>query len=191
MRFVGLLAWAVATTAAGATSSLDIADLMAKLSAVDVSVVTFEETRHFAVMSAPVVRRGTLRYERPDRLEMQVVTPFPETVEIAGSRIRIESPDGRREWSLAAQPVALAWIEAIRASLAGDVATLARLFRITLTGTSASWRLHLEPLDARVATTLAHVEVRGREAQLSTIEIVDRQGDRVVIKLEPVQRRPQ
>jgi len=109
----------------------------------------------------------------------------------SGSRIRIESPDGRREWSLAAQPVALAWIEAIRASLAGDVATLARLFRITLTGTSASWRLHLEPLDARVATTLAHVEVRGREAQLSTIEIVDRQGDRVVIKLEPVQRRPQ
>jgi hypothetical protein len=57
---------------------LDAAELMALLSQVDKSSVNFEETKHLAALTAPLVRRGTMRYVRPERLEMQVDKPYFE-----------------------------------------------------------------------------------------------------------------
>ena len=51
-------------------AQLDAAELMALLSQVDKSSVNFEETKHLAALTAPLVRRGTMRYVRPERLEM-------------------------------------------------------------------------------------------------------------------------
>ena len=186
----GCLSWMIAAVAVAAPPAFDLPQLMAMLARVDRSVVAFEETRHFAVLAAPVVRRGTLQYVRPDRLEMRVATPIPETVEIVGSRIRIASTDGRREWDLAGQPVALAWIEGIRASLAGDTESLTRRFRSGLSGTADAWAMRLEPIDARVAAALARVDVRGRRAQILSIEILDAQGDRIAIALTPSEGSP-
>jgi outer membrane lipoprotein-sorting protein len=187
-RLLGLAAWLIGVCVFAAQAPFDVARLMAMFAQVDRSSVAFEETRHFAALTTPVIRRGTLRFERPDRLEMNVVSPFPETVRVAGSRISIESPDGRREWDLSAQPGALAWIEAIRASLAGDAAALARSFDASLTGAEAMWELKLVPRDERVVGAMRQMTVRGREAQVASIEIVDRRGDRVVIALKPLER---
>jgi hypothetical protein len=186
----GCLSWIISAVAVAASPAFDLPQLMAMLARVDRSVVAFEETRHFTVLATPVVRRGTLQYVRPDRLEMRVVTPIPETVEIVGSRIRIESTDGRREWDLAGQPVAFAWIEGIRASLAGDTESLKRRFRIELTGAADAWGMRLEPVDARVAAALARVDVQGRRAQILSIAILDAQGDRIDIALTPSERSP-
>lgn len=163
---------------------------MTMLARVDQSVVAFEETRHLALLTTPIVRRGTLHYVRPDRLEMRVVAPIQETTEIVGNRVRVESPDGTREWDLTRQPVALAWIAGIRASLAGDTVTLTRQFRVALTGSPAGWELHLEPSAASVAAALSRIDVRGREAQLISIEILDAQGDRINIVIAPAGRSP-
>ena len=167
-----------------AIAEFDVPQLMAMLAKVERSSAAFEEKRYLAVLATPLVRRGTLNYIRPDRLEMQVVTPFPETIEVMGNRMRIESPEQKpREVDLDAQPVALAWIEGIRASLAGDAEALARHFRIAISGTPAVWQLALEPKEPRVAGALRRVDVTGRQSQLDAIEILDRQGDRIVIRL--------
>lgn len=186
----GCLSWIIAAAAVAASPAFDLPELMAMLARVDHSVVAFEETRHFAALAAPVVRRGTLQYVRPDRLEMDVITPIPETIEIVERRIRVESAEGRREWDLAGQPVALAWVEGIRASLAGDTESLTRRFRIELSGTANAWSMRLEPIDAQVAATLARVDLRGRREQILSIEILDVQGDRISIALTPSDRIP-
>jgi hypothetical protein len=185
-RLLSLAAWSVSAAAAAAPSDFDVARLMAMLARVERSSVAFEETRHFAALSTPLIRRGTLRFERPDRLEMDVVSPFPETIRIVGLRMTVESPDGRREWDLSAQPGALAWVEAIRASLAGDSRALARWFDASLRGTEALWELDLRPRDERVG--MRQMTVRGREAQVVAIAIVDRRGDSVDIALKPLER---
>ena len=180
-----VLACAFASAGTAAAPEFDLAQLMAVLAQVDQSVVAFEETRHLALLSKPIVRRGTLHYVRPDRLEMRVVSPIQETTEVVGNRVRVESPDGTREWDLTRQPVALAWIEGIRASLAGDAATLTRQFRVTLKGSPAEWALQLEPSAASVAAALSRIDVRGREARLTSIEVLDAQGDRISIVIAP------
>jgi hypothetical protein len=165
-------------------------ELMEMLARVDRSSGVFEETRHLAVLDAPIVRRGTLQYTRPDKLEMRVVTPFPETIAITGDRIYVRSSEGDREWEVSAQPVVLAWIEAIRATLAGDGASLTRLFRIELTGDQNSWEMRLEPVDPRVSKALSWVYVRGKNAAITSVEVRDAQADRISIVIKPGERIP-
>jgi outer membrane lipoprotein-sorting protein len=185
-----VLACAVPLAATAAAPELELAQLMAMLSQVDHSTVAFEETRYLALLTTPIVRRGTLHYVRPDRLEMHVVSPIQETTEIVGNRIRVESPNGAREWDLARQPIALAWIEAIRASLSGDIATLMRHFRVALKGSRAEWALHLEPSAASVAAVFSRIDVLGRETQLTRVEILEAQGDRISITIAPPGKSP-
>jgi hypothetical protein len=165
-------------------------DLMAMLAEVDHSDGAFEETRHLKVLDAPIVRRGTLHYTRPDRLEMRVVTPVRETIAIAGNHIYVRSREGDREWEISAQPVVLAWIEAIRATLAGDGPSLTRLFRIEVNGEQNAWEMRLEPVDPRVSQSLSWVHVRGKKSAITSIEVRDAQADRISIVIKPGERFP-
>jgi hypothetical protein len=121
---------------------------------------------------------------------MRVVTPFPETIAITGDRIYVRSPEGDREWEVSAQPVVLAWIEAIRATLAGDGASLTRLFRIEVNGDQNSWEMRLEPVDPRVSKALSWVYVRGKNAAITSVEVRDAQADRISIVIKPGERVP-
>ena len=59
MRFAFLACAFAGALAAGASPSFGLSDLMAMLAKVDRSAVAFEETRHFAVLSTPVVRHNS------------------------------------------------------------------------------------------------------------------------------------
>ena len=179
-----------AVTTASATE-FDLPRLMASLSAVTRSDVDFEETRHLVMLAKPIVRRGSLSYVRPDHLAMRVTSPVDETIEIDGSRVSVRSPSEQRDFDLAQQPVALAWIVAIRASLAGDERSLERRFSVGLTGSAESWDLQLEPIDRQVAAALKRVDVHGSGAALNVIKIDTARGDRIVFTLSPAaDRRP-
>ena len=97
-----LLALWLALPAAAQALALD--ELMAALRAVPQRHAAFEETKHLAVLTQPLVRRGTLEYTRPDRLRMQVDSPYFERLTIAGDALTIERRSGTTQVSLASQP---------------------------------------------------------------------------------------
>ena len=162
-----------------------MAELMAMMARVEVSGVAFEETKQVATLSAPIVRRGTLRYVRPDRLEMRVETPYFERLDIVGDQLTIENRRGVRQFDLSGQPGPSAWVASIRATLAGDRATLARHFAFQLDGQPARWTLTLLPLDSALSGVIARVSIEGAQAQLLRIEVDERMGDRTVLVVQP------
>ncbi len=162
---------------------LDVTELMGLLSLIDKSSVNFEETKHLAALTAPLVRRGTMRYVRPDRLEMQVDKPYFERLEIVGDRLTIENRDGKRQIDLASQPLAGVLVEGLRAVLAGDLPGLARRYRYRFEGEIGAWKLELEPLDKGAAAAVRRIDIEGSKAQLSRIAIEEIQGDRTVFAL--------
>ena len=89
-----------------------MAELMTLMARVETSSVAFEETKQVAALTAPIVRRGTLRYVRPDHLEMRVKTPYFERMEIVGNTLTIESKRGIRQVDLAGAPGPAAWVAA-------------------------------------------------------------------------------
>ena len=165
--------------------AFDIDELMAMMGRVETSTVAFEETKHVATLTAPIVRRGTLRYVRPDRLEMHVVTPFFERMDIVGNMLTIETKRGVRQVDLEGEPGAAAWVAGIRATLAGDRLALARHFTLQLSGQAARWTLTLLPLDAALSGVVQGITVDGAQAQLTRIEVDERSGDRTVLVVQP------
>jgi hypothetical protein len=165
--------------------AFDVDELMAMMGRVESSSVAFEETKHVATLNAPIVRRGTLRYVRPDRLEMHVVTPFFERMDIVGNTLTIETKRGVRQIDLAGEPGAAAWVAGIRATLAGDRPALVRHFTLQLSGQAARWTLTLLPLDPALSGVIQTIIVDGAQAQLNRIEVDERAGDHTVLVVQP------
>ncbi len=168
-----------------AAHAFDLAELMALMGRVETSRVAFEETKHVSTLTAPIVRRGTLRYVRPDRLEMHVETPFFERMDIAGNMLTIETRRGIRQIDLAGEPGPAAWVAGIRATLAGDRPALARHFAYELRGQAARWTLTLLPLDPALSGVIQRIAIEGAQAQLTRIEVDERMGDRTVLIVQP------
>jgi Outer membrane lipoprotein carrier protein LolA-like len=167
-----------------AASAFDMTELMALMGRVETSSVAFQETKYVSTLTAPIVRRGTLRYVRPDRLEMRVETPYFERMDIVGNMLTIESKRGLRQVDLAGEPGPAAWVAGIRATLAGDRPTLARHFAFELRGQAARWTLSLMPLDPALSGVIQRIAIDGEQAQMTRIEVEERMGDRTVLIIE-------
>ncbi len=161
------------------------AELMQALAAVPAAEARFTEVRQMEVLRAPLELRGTLRYERPDRLERRVTSPYQEVTRIEGDRVSVDNParGAPRIYSLASLPAALALVEGLRATLAGDLATLERHYRVSLEGRPEAWTLKLAPRALALSGPVAEIRLSGSAARLERMEIDDRSGDRTIMTL--------
>jgi outer membrane lipoprotein-sorting protein len=170
---------ALAAAAHGAPGALD--ELMRSLAATGESSAAFVETRSSDALSAPLVARGELRYVPPGRLERRVSAPAEERYVVDGDRVTIERRGAPpRTVALAAQPVLGAFLESIRATLRGDLAALARHYRVEVEGSDARWSLVLLPSDPGMAEFVSVIRVAGAHGRLTGMEVVETGGDRVV-----------
>jgi len=180
-RLLARTATLVVVIQAATCLAADAADVLAGLARVEHSEVSFEETRHVAALAAPLVRRGRLIYTRPAELEMVVEAPVQERVRIVGGVMTIEARNGTRQLRLADLPPVAAWIEGMRAALAGDAAALARYFVVHASGDAVSWQLVLIPRTAELATVVSRVVIAGAASRIGRIEVFEASGDRSVM----------
>lgn len=157
------------------------AELMRAFAAIPEAQTRFIEVRRSDVLRAPLELRGKLHYLRPDKLERRVLSPYQEVTRIDGDRVTIENParGEPRRYSLAALPAALALIEGLRATLAGDLAALERHYRVSLAGSREAWTLSLVPRAPALAGAVSSIQLTGSAARLTRVEIEETTGDRI------------
>ena len=160
--------------------------LMRDLAARGEAVVGFRETKHSALLKAPIELAGELRFRRPDFLEKQVRSPFNERYTIEGSSVTIErGSDGRKHtMSLHSQPMLRALIDSIRSTLRGDEAALRKFYRLELVGEAKAWTLVLLPADVQLAEFVTVIRMTGGAGVLRSMEIVEASGDRTLTRFE-------
>ena len=107
-----------------------------------------------------------------------------------GRTLVLESRKGVREIRLADMPAIAAWVESVRATLAGDASTLARHFTVRASGEPSRWRLDLTPLSVELAAIVLRVSIDGAGAQIGRIEVAEASGDRSVMIVTPGARSP-
>jgi len=175
----------LASLVATAAHALALSELAATLATVPESRARFTDVRTVAALGSPLERYGTLWYARPGKLEMVVAGPVPERLSVVDGTMTIESRGTTRVVDLRSQPPLLAWIEGIRATLAGDEAALRRHFEPTVSGTLERWTLVLVPRDARLRAVVARVSIAGERERVRTIEVDEVSGDRSVMTIAP------
>jgi outer membrane lipoprotein-sorting protein len=167
-------------------AAYDIGQLMADLARHKGGKAKFVEKKFLAVLDKPLVATGEMTYTAPDRLEKRTLTPKPETMLLDKDILTLEREKQKLTINLASQPEALAFIDSIRGTLAGNRAALERNYALYLAGTADKWTLTLLPSDQKIAAIVQRVTVSGSRGQVRQIEYLQADGDRSQLSIEPV-----
>ena len=170
---------------AGICLADDLDALMSLLAQRKHGHVSFVEEHFLAVLDRPVESSGELLYDAPDRLEKRTLKPKLETLVL--ERGVITAHRGRRTYvlNLSDYPQIVPLIDSIRATLAGDRASLERIFKVRLDGNLAQWKLLLTPSDATVARSVKEIRIEGTRDVIHSVEIQQADGDRSLLTIGP------
>lgn len=171
-----------AQTVPAAPSEWGVEQLMQSLGQVKSARGSFVERKYLAILNAPLEFSGTLIYTAPGRLEKRILLPRPETLVLEQDRFTVESPSRNQSRSLALKdyPVVQAFVESIRSTLAGDLQTLTRFYRVALEGNPDKWRLSLVPGEPAMQAVVRQIVIGGSRNRVLGIEVLESQGDRTV-----------
>jgi hypothetical protein len=163
-----------------AAASWGVEQLMHSLRQVKTARAKFVERKDLAALTAPLRSSGTLIYISPGRLEKHTLRPHPESLILQGDRLTVEKTEGgpKRTLNLPEYPVLWAFVESIRSTLAGDLRTLNRFYRVELTGREDQWRLALQPSEPKMRDVVSEIRIDGRGNWISSISVLEAGGDR-------------
>lgn len=182
----GLLALGLLLLSPWAVAAFDIPQLMHELALHKGGRARFVETKYLAVLDKPLVTRGEMRFQPPDRLEKRTTNPKPERMILDKDTLSIERDSRTLSINLSQQPVARAFVDSIRGTLSGDRNALEKAYLLQLSGTREQWILTLLPSDTQIASVVHRITINGSQRQVSRIEYLQADGDRTVLSIEPL-----
>lgn len=194
-RAARLLAVAAAVAAAGFALPARAADtapawtldrLMSTLAQHKSGRATFTETKYLSIAAQPVESSGELLFVAPDHLEKHTLSPKPEHMVVDGDMLTVERSNRKYTLALARYPELGAFIDSIRATLAGNRFALEQVYKVALAGRGDDWTLTLTPLDARMLKVVSTITLDGTRDVLRSVAIRQADGDHSLMRLQPV-----
>ncbi len=181
--FLSLSLAALIASGTATAAEWNAARLMQDLARQRGGKVAFSEKKYIALLDRPVESSGELIYQPPARLEKRTLKPKAESLVLDRDVLVVER--GKQKYTLQLQqyPEITAIVGTIRNTLAGDLATLEKQYRVELQGSPERWSLTLLPSDARIAAIVQKIVVLGTRDELREIEMLQADGDRSVMQI--------
>lgn len=147
----------------------------------------FTERREILQLDQTLESSGRLSFSAADNTFVrETLRPGRERLAVVGNQLTMSRGGRSRSTPLDAVPEAVVIVEAIRGTLTGRRDTLERHFTLQLQGSAAQWQLELVPRDARLQGQVARVHLSGRQGQLREVRTTLGDGDRSVMRIEPL-----
>jgi hypothetical protein len=169
-----------------ASGDWSLPTLMGRLAETRSGTARFVERRVMQLVATPLQSSGVLRYTAPDRLEKQTLLPRPGRLTLAGDRVTIER-EGESTQTIGLQdyPEVGALVAGLRATMAGDLATLELYYVVTLEGNAGDWSLRLRPKAERARKLVRDIRIAGQGGMLTRIDTEESDGDRSEMTIMP------
>ncbi|AXF21731.1 outer membrane lipoprotein carrier protein LolA [Burkholderia pyrrocinia] len=184
------IALAVPAQAADTGSAWNLDRLMSTLAQHKSGRATFTETKYLSIATQPVESSGELVFVAPDHLEKHTLSPKPEHLVVDGDMLTVERNNRKYTLALARYPELGAFIDSIRATLAGNRFALEQVYKVALAGRGDDWTLTLTPLDSRMLKVVSTITLDGTRDVLRSVAIRQADGDHSVMRLQPVPANP-
>jgi len=169
---------ALLPSAAHAEAAWDLAQLLRGFHAVKEARAHYIERRTLSVLKRPIQDSGILSYVAPGYLRKETLQPHQELMVVEGDTLTIARDDKMQTLNRGDYPQIWAFVEGIRATLAGDRTALEAVYAVSLDGDQASWQMLLLPRDPATQQIVRSIKIVGSAAQIKRIETVERDGDR-------------
>ncbi len=140
----------------------------------------FTDRKEIALLDAPLVSKGHLFYQRPDRLHMVTESPSRQAVTLAGTKVKVVQKDLGREQAmdLSASDIAKAVVSNILLVLGGRIDELTQLYRCSAEAEADAWHLSLIPLKEPMSKVIRRMDVRmARDGTLREVRVEELGGD--------------
>lgn len=173
-----------AETAGPASAGWTLDRLMSTLARNKSGRATFTETKYLSIAAEPVESSGELVFVAPDHLEKLTLRPKPEHLVIDGDKLTVERNQRKFTVPLAQYPELNAFIESIRATLAGNRYALEAVYKVAIDGRGDDWTLTLTPLDARMQKVVSTITLDGTRDMLRSVVIRQADGDHSLMRLQ-------
>lgn len=166
-------------------SAWNIQQLMQSLAGVKEARGSFVENKFLSVLNRPLESTGVLVFQAPGHLEKHTLTPKAETLVLDQGVLTIDNKARNIKRTLVLQeyPAIWAFVESIRSTLAGDLPTLERFYKIELEGNSVHWKLRLLPVDSKMREMISEIRIAGHSTWVDSIETLEANGDRTLMKV--------
>ncbi|VWD49567.1 acyltransferase [Burkholderia lata] len=181
---------AVPAQAADTVPAWTLDRLMSTLAQHKSGRATFTEMKYLSIATQPVESSGELVFVAPDHLEKHTLSPKPEHLVVDGDMLTVERNNRKYTLALARYPELGAFIDSIRATLAGNRFALEQVYKVALAGRGDDWTLTLTPLDSRMLKVVSTITLDGTRDVLRSVAIRQADGDRSVMRLQPVPANP-
>jgi hypothetical protein len=179
------LAWQAARAEEAAGADV-LGPLLQAIGAQPHARASFVEHQYLKILKRPLESRGELLFTPPDLLEKRTLAPRPERLRVEAGQLTLERGKRHLSVSLSSYPQLAPLVEGIRATLAGDRATLERLFVVAFAPGSGQWSLVLQPRDAQLAGIVRELRIGGRGSEVLSVETLRGDGDRSVMDITPL-----
>jgi hypothetical protein len=162
-----------------ANAGWGLPQLMQGMAQVRSASARFTERQTVPMLNAPLMISGSLSYVAPDYVRKTTTSPLPEDFVLDHDQVTLTSgPNHQTQvFSLHQSPQIGGLVEGIRATLAGDLPSLERVYDVRLSGTEAHWQLLLRPKDPQVTHFVKWILIAGRQNQIQTIDTASGAGD--------------
>lgn len=140
-------------------------------------VAEFTETKHFAILEAPLETRGTLYFIPPNRMARYTSHPGSSALIIDGDRLVFDDEAGGDRVDLAANTVARAFVENFIVLFNGDINELRARYEATFALDGDQWSLLLVPRRDLVAKMIASITLRGDDTGMRAMVMLEPGGD--------------
>lgn len=158
--------------------------IMEKMAETGGHTVRFVERRELDILVDALVSKGELTFIPPGGLEKRIIEPKLETYIVNKNQLTIVTGDTQKVLQLTDFPGLRAFVEAFRASLAGDIETLRKFYKVDIAGSKEAWELTLTPLQTDMVQYVSFVTIKGAQGLVSQIKTTERNGDITLMELD-------
>lgn len=169
-----------------AHAAWESSELLALLAKQKSGRASFVEKKYISILDTPVESSGTLAFTAPDKLEKRTLKPQPELLRLEGNALYIEQAGKKpMQLKLSSYPEVAAFIDSIRATLAGDRTALEENYQLSLAGSQQAWQLNLLPKYSSMSAVITRIVIRGQQGAVQRIDFDLADGDRSEMFITP------
>jgi outer membrane lipoprotein-sorting protein len=180
--------WTVGMTVCAHAQGMTLDSILALFAQRQHGHVMYSEEVDSALLERPLHTSGELFFDAPDRLEKRTLQPVAQQLIAEGDQLTFIRGRHRSSMRLSDYPQLSPLLNGLRATLAGDRATLEKNFQLALSSSGSDWTIRLQPLASEAKPPYKHIEIRGSEGEIRGVTLERANGERTIMTLtEPAQ----
>lgn len=175
-----------------ATAAVNEAQVKQKISQMASAIRTmqcdFVQTKHLKMLNDNVVSRGRMYYQQSSHLRWEYTSPYTYTFVYNGSKVMIKNARRNDVIDANKNKVFKEIGNVMMSSVMGNCLNDTRSFKTTIAETSTEWVASLVPQrkEMKQMFRLIKLHINRQRAMVTSVELIERNGDRTVIELRNV-----